>query len=143
MSPVEKDIMRRKLGVIVENLSVLKQVGTLQTDEYVRDVFKRKAAERLLQEIVEAAVDINTHIVVQTGHQSPSDYYQSFIAIGELGVITMDLAEKLAPSAGLRNRLVHEYDIIDHLIVFRAIKTAVDVYPEYVRAIENYLAQGN
>lgn len=94
-----------------------------------------------MQELVEAAVDINTHVVVQTGHQSPDDYHQSFIAMGKLGIIAMDLAEQLAPSAGLRNRLVHEYDVIDRLRVFDAVKTAVTVYPLYVRAIENYLTR--
>ena len=50
-----------------------------------------------------------------------------------------DLARKLAPSAGLRNRLVHEYDDIDSSQVFKAISFALQQYPLYVKQINNYL----
>lgn len=130
MTPVEKDIIRRKLAVIVENLKVLEPIKQMGKDEYIRDVYKRKAAERLLQELIEAAIDINTHVIVQTGNQAPDDYYESFMKMGELRILQMDLAEKLAPSAGLRNRLVHEYDVLEHSLVLDAVRTAEDLYPE-------------
>jgi uncharacterized protein YutE (UPF0331/DUF86 family) len=46
---------------------------------------------------------------------------------------------KLAPSAGLRNRLVHEYDLLEHAMVLNAVKMAEELYPEYVKAIEDYI----
>ncbi len=36
-------------------------------EEYTEDLYRRKATERLLQEMIEAAIDINTFIIVQTG----------------------------------------------------------------------------
>ena len=60
--------------------------------------------------------------------------------MGELKIITTDLAEKLAPSAGLRNRLVHEYDLLDHSLVLWAVKMAERFYTEYVKKIENYIS---
>lgn len=107
MSPVEKEIIRRKLTVIIDNLKALNPIIDITRDEYIKDIYKRKATERLLQELIEAAIDINTHIIVQTGNTVPDDYYESFIKTGEYKIISLDLAEKLAPSAGLRNRLVH------------------------------------
>ena len=109
MSPIEVEIIRRKLAIITENLAALKPIETIAEEEYIRDIYKRKATERLLQELIEAAIDINSHIIVQTGNTAPDDYYESFIKAGELGIIPSTLAERLAPSAGLRNRLVHEY----------------------------------
>lgn len=50
------------------------------------------------------------------------------------------LAEKLAPSAGLRNRLVHEYDLIEHSMVLKAVIMAEELYPEYIKEIEDYLS---
>ena len=67
MSPLDKDIIRRKLALMIENLNSLKPIKNLRKDEYIEDVYKRKATERLLQELVEAAIDINTHLIVQTG----------------------------------------------------------------------------
>ena len=139
MSPVEKEILRRKLALIIENLRALEPIGNMTSDEYLGDFYKRKATERLLQELIEAAVDINTHIIVQTGNTVPDDYYESFILVGNLNIIPARLSEKLAPSAGLRNRLVHEYDSLDHAVVLDAVRTAEELYPEYVKEIEGYI----
>lgn len=140
MSPLDREIIRRKLAVIVENLNALKPISGMKKDEYLEDVYKRKATERLLQELIEAAIDINTHIIVQTGHAAPDDYYESFIRAGELGIISMRLAEKVAPSAGLRNRLVHEYDLLEHSLVLDAVRMADELYPVYVKEIERYIS---
>jgi len=92
-----------------------------------------------LQELIEAAIDINTHIIVQTGNMAPDDYFESFIDAGRLNIISMEFAEKLAPSAGLRNRLVHEYDSLEHEMVLTFARMAQGLYPLYVKAIEDYL----
>lgn len=112
----------------------------MDREEYIGDVYKRKATERLLQELIEAAIDINTHIIVQTVNAVPDDYYGSFIKAGELKIIPVGLAEKLAPSTGLRNRLVHEYDLIEHSMVLEAVIMAEELYSEYVKEIEDYLS---
>ena len=140
MSPLEKEIVRRKLAVIAENLSALKTIENMSPEEYVKGVLKRKATERLLQELIEAAVDINTHIIVQTVNTVPDGYFESFIMAGEKGIISADLAEKLAPSAGLRNRLVHEYDLLDHSLVLEAVKMAEKLYPKYIKEIETFIS---
>lgn len=139
MNPVEKEIVRRKLAIIIENLKALEPIKGIRREEYIEDIYKRKATERLLQELIEAAIDINTHIIVETGNMVPDDYYENFIKAGELKIISAELAVKLAPSAGLRNRLVHEYDLLDHSLVLESVKMALELYPEYVKEIEDYL----
>ena len=140
MSPLEKEIIRKKLAIIVENLKALHPIKDISSEEYLKDIYKRKATERLLQELIEAAIDINTHIIVQTGSIAPEDYYESFIKLGEMKIISVDLAKKLAPSAGLRNRLVHEYDLLDHSLVLEAVGMADELYSEYIKEIENFIS---
>jgi len=140
VSPLDKAIITKKLSVMVESLKALEPIMTMPLKDYRQDVYKRKAAERLLQEVIEAAIDINTHIITSSGHTPPDDYYESFIKIGELGVIEIQFAEKLAPSAGLRNRLVHEYDDIQDSIVYDSISFAENLYPKYVQAVERYIS---
>lgn len=139
MSPLEKEVLQRKLSVIIENLEALEPVRNMSREEYIQDLYKRKAAERLLQELIEAAIDINTHIIVNAGGTIPDDYYTTFTGLRELKIIPSELAEKLAPSAGLRNRLVHEYDRLEHSLVLEAVKMAKTLYPEYIREISNYI----
>ena len=140
MSPLEKEVISRKLAVITENLRALEPIKGMPTKEYIDNVYKRKATERLLQELIEAAIDINTHIIVQTGGAAPDDYYESFIKAGEIKIISPDLAEKLAPSAGLRNRLVHEYDLLEHSIVLESVSIVESLYPKYVKEIKDFIS---
>ena len=92
-----------------------------------------------MQELIEAAIDIDMYTIVQTGHAAPDDYYESLIRAGALRIISSDLAEKLAPSAGLRNRLVHEYNMLENAVVLDAVRKAEDLHTEYVRQVEDYI----
>lgn len=139
MTPVKPEVLRRKLAVIIQNLQALQPVARLKVEEYRQNLFQRKGTERMMQELIEAAIDINIHILTQLGEAAPDDYYQSFIKLGEKGVFPISLAQKLAPSAGLRNRLVHEYDAIDDSVVLKAVVTCQQQYPLYIRSIEDYL----
>jgi uncharacterized protein YutE (UPF0331/DUF86 family) len=140
MSPIEVEVVRRKLAVIIENLKILEPIKGIKTDEYLQDIYKRKATERLLQELIEAAIDINIHMIVAKGYPAPDDYYEGFIKAGELEIISPDLARKLAPSAGLRNRLVHEYDRLEHTMVLKAVDMAEELFPQYIKAINDCLS---
>ncbi len=140
MSPVEIEVIRRKLVTIVENLKALEPIQKMRREEYIQDLYKRKATERLLQELIEAAIDINVHMIAESGHPAPDDYYETFIRMAELGIVSSTLAEKLAPSAGLRNRLVHEYDALDHSMVLKAVTMAEELYDRYVKEINDYIS---
>ena len=141
MTPSSPDVLRRKLSTITENLKELERIASMTVQQYRGDVFVRKGTERLLQELIEAAIDVNTHILVQDGHGSPDDYYQGFTRLADHAVLSRELAEALAPSAGMRNRLVHEYDAIVDAIVLDAVRKAQSLFPQYVAAIERYLRQ--
>ncbi|CAE6797958.1 type VII toxin-antitoxin system HepT family RNase toxin [Nitrospira defluvii] len=140
MTPSDPSVLRRKLVVIVENLTALEPVAAMTPERYRDNLFTRKGTERLLQELIEAAIDLNTHILVQDGHGAPDDYYQGFLKLADHGVLQRELADALAPSAGLRNRLVHEYDAIVDAIVLDAVRKAQSLFPRYVSAIEQYLS---
>lgn len=136
MSPLDAALIRRKLAVIAQDLRDLATVESLTIEEYRAERIRLKATERLLQEIVDAAADINTHLLRTAGERAGVDYYESFIRIGRIGVLAPELAAALAPAAGLRNRLVHEYDRLDDEIVLRAVGEARRLFPKYVKAVE-------
>ncbi len=92
-----------------------------------------------MQQLVDLAVKINAHAVTSHGMTTPADYHQSFAAAADLEMIARPLADQLAPSTGLRNRLVHEYDDLDLDIVAHAIAGAVSQYDEYCRQVARWL----
>lgn len=140
MTPVDPAVIRRKLSLIASNLVALEPIAGIDPARYTAEIFTRKGTERLLQELIEAALDLNMHLLAQEGRKLPDDYYQSFILLGAHGILSKELAAALAPSAGLRNRLVHEYEAIDDAVIIKAVRLAQELYPQYVAAIESHLA---
>ena len=122
MSPVDAAVIRRKLEHIPACLDGLRPLGRLSLEEYRARFYERKAAERLLQEAIEAALDVNAHMIAELGGEIPDEYYGGFLKMAELGILAPALANSLAPSAGLRNRLVHEYETIDDTKVLRPLR---------------------
>jgi len=140
---IDADLVRRKIAMISRNLDALKAVDGITLDAYQSDLYRKKGTERLLQETIEAAVDTNLHLLRASGAATPTDYYESFISLGRAGIIPQELAERLAPAAGLRNRLVHEYDDIDDAIVLKAVSKARQSVRAYVAAVERHLMRNS
>ncbi len=140
MTPLEMAVVRRKLRRIRGNIATL-TTATEGVDPaaYVGDELLKRAIERLLQETVDAAVDINNHLLKSVGQPPAEDYFGSFVQLGRCRIIDMDLAASLAPAAGLRNRIVHEYEELNDAVVLEAAKLARGQFSTYIAAIEKYL----
>jgi uncharacterized protein YutE (UPF0331/DUF86 family) len=113
---------------MARNLEDLGAIADLTLEEFTDDRFRQKGTERILQEVIEAAVDVNLHLLRVLHHSTATDYFTSFVRLADAGVLTRDLAEKLAPAAGLKNRLVHEYDDIDDAIILAAVTEAREFF---------------
>lgn len=77
----------------------------------------------------------------ELGGASPPDYYHSFLRPADGGVITPDLASRLAPTAGLRNRLVPECETIADRVVYQAIQRMIPNYTEYLGQVEDWITR--
>ena len=140
MSPVERSLIERKLGQIVERLAHVQRYVSEGFGPYAAQFERRKAAEKILQEMIEAAIDFNAHVLVALAATAPRDYHHSFMEMGGRGYLPIPLAERLAPAAGLRNRLVHQYATIDDRKVFDALTMAAELFPVYVAHVRDLLA---
>jgi len=140
VTEVDRALVRRKLATITRNLRDLGPIAEISVDTLRSDRLRQKGVERLLQETVEAAVDTNLHLLRAAGDIAPTDYHTSFIDAGRHGIVSGSLAAALAPAAGLRNRLVHEYDAIDDEIVLAAVREVLRYFTEYVVAVEQYVS---
>ena len=136
---IDRELVNRKLSQIVEYLTALTPLQGMSYADYMQQPLPRYAAERLVQLLVDTAVDINAHLIVELTGAPPQDYYDSFIKAAQAGVLSVAFALNIAHSTGLRNRLVHQYEAIDHAIVHSAIAEAITQYTEYCRHIMTFL----
>ncbi|MEA3349317.1 MAG: DUF86 domain-containing protein [Chloroflexota bacterium] len=140
MTPADKDVVRRKLNRIIKCLQRIKEAEEKTLDDYLSDRDLQFIMERQLELAIGAAVDLNVHVIVQSGMGTPADAYTSFIELARhTGAIPMSLARQIAPATGLRNRLVHAYEEIDQGLVYQGLHTALKDFPQYIEAIEAYL----
>ncbi len=137
---VDPAIVQERLKLMHALLADLDLVGAVTPERLENERLTRHAIERIVTQLVDLAVAINSHIVAATKAEVPATYRESFTAVAKAGVITSELAAELAPSAGLRNILTHEYVTVDLEILARSIPLARDVYSRYVAAIAGYLA---
>lgn len=96
---------------------------------------KHYEIERILELLIMTASDIIFHILSVQGEPMPISYRTAFLRAGEIGIISKDLSESLALSAGLRNILVHEYEEIDYKILYKSIPIAIKDYTSFMDEI--------
>ena len=97
------------------------------------------AVERLLQLIVDAAIDINTHIITRNNMETPNDYQGTFAILARGDVMPTDFATRIANSVGLRNLLVHGYEKVERAKMLRDVTQNIGQYYEYVKYIYDFL----
>lgn len=141
MSPprLDRDVLVRRLRLIDEALSQLEALRGVGADRLQREPLTRAAAERLLQVVVDLAIDVNAHVVVGLGNAAPETGRRSFEAVAAAGVIEVDLADAMAPAAGMRNVLVHRYIEIDVDVVAASIDSLLDLGPRYTAQVAAFL----
>jgi len=133
------EVIREKLILLGKYLEELSELKGLTFKEYMERNIIKRGAERLLQLLVEVASDINGAILTDKGEIPPDSYYDSFVKAGNSGAISVKLSKEVAPTAGLRNRLVHEYGEYKDSIVFRNIRKMLRLYKQYMKEITIYL----
>ena len=131
---IDAELIKRKIKLINRDLKELDRLGNLNFDQFQAKKEYEVLAERYLERIIGRMIDINYHIL-SNKNIIPSDYFSSFIEMGEQNYLPLELSQSLANSAGLRNRLTHEYDEIDENQIYKAIGRALKEVPQFLKYI--------
>jgi uncharacterized protein YutE (UPF0331/DUF86 family) len=133
------DVVERRLAHQRELLAELRKLRPLTAERLSAEPVVRAAVERMIQAVVDLALDINGHIASSVLERSPATGRESFDLMVVAVVLDVSLAERLKPSVGLRNILVHLYADIDVNIVADSIEEFETAFSEYVRDVSRWL----
>ena len=141
MSPRDfsREVLQVRLGLMRELLDDLDAMGDVTVGSLTQDRITRRAAERILTQLVDLAADINTHAATSLGGLRPTEYRQSFDAAVTADLIEQELADALKSSVGMRDVLIHEYVATDLEMVAAAVPLARRDYAAYVRSVATWL----
>lgn len=132
---IDPELVARKALLITRDLVDLAPLARKPLDEYLATSIDELVAERLLERIIGRMIDVNYHLLTETGRPPPADYHASFTQLARIGVYDDEFGRRIAGCAGLRNRIAHEYDEIDPRRVHEAVAAAIVDIPAYLRAV--------
>lgn len=135
---VDPELVTRKLLLIARDLDELAAIRDRGQEAYLVSRVDQAVAERHLERMIGRMIDVNYHLLTGSG-QAPPDYFGSFTQLASIGVVDAAFARELVAGSGLRNRIVHEYDELDHARVFEALARALTDIPAYVGAVQRHL----
>lgn len=137
---VDKEMVKRKIMMIQNDLSELTRFKDLSLDKITKDYDTHKIVERILELIINEAIDINQHLISESNlGKMPSDFKESFTLLSDIGIYSKEFSQEIGKSVGLRNILVHQYRELDENIFYNSISTCIKEYREYCEYILKYL----
>jgi len=139
---IRKDLVQRKISLIQDELVKLRQFETMTLDEIATDFLKQNALERILEKIINRAIDINNHLIAELAKETtspPKDYHDTFLRLAELGLYPHEFAKEIAKSVGTRNILAHEYENVDEKAIYDSIGDCLKDYRAYGDYILKFL----
>jgi len=140
---IDAELVTRKIVLITRDLTALEPIAQRGQPGFLADPTNEALAERYLERMIGRMIDINYHLITETGNPPPADYYGSFTELGGIGALDPETARRLASSAGLRNRIVHEYDELDPKRIFEAVQASLRDIPEYLRQVNAFVSRSS
>ncbi len=136
---LNKVLINKKIGLIKEYIQEMDSIIKLDDIEIIRDFRNLRTLERDFQLIVDEIIDINIHFIRELDLKSPDDFQSTFEILANGKIIPINFAVKIAPSVGLRNRLVHRYEKVSKKKFIEQTKKEYKDFIKYIKYISQYL----
>jgi uncharacterized protein YutE (UPF0331/DUF86 family) len=118
------DIYTRKFDLIEESIKKLSELRRENPtlDKYRRSWKDKDSAERNLQKVIEAIIDLGKMLIADKKLREPSNNREVFQILEEEGLFPSELMPLIDKMIGMRNVLVHSYNRIDDSIIYGVLK---------------------
>ena len=128
------EVIEKGKSRIRKYLGILENYKDSKKEALDEDITLRGAVERYLYLAVQATIDLAEGIISYKELRRPSTFSESFEILEAEKLITKGLTEKMIRMTGFRNRIVHDYGDIDHLVLY-------DILQNHLQDIEDFLAE--
>jgi len=136
---IKPELVTQLLQSLREHVSLLRPFQAQTLDELTRDMVRWHGILHLLQLSVQHVIDISAHLLAGLNAAVPDDYREIILKLGMMGILPYDFAQRIAPMAGFRNVVAHEYLTVDPLIVSKILHQQLSDFDEFIARIYEYL----
>lgn len=129
----DPDLVRKKLASIETYLRELREFGGVEAME--TDIRQRRFVEHTLQIMIQATLDVASHIVSSERYGEPRTNHELFVLLERNGWLEPDEASALRKMTGFRNILVHGYAEVDTSVVRDVMDNRLGDIEAFVAAV--------
>ena len=133
MKNINLELVQSKLNQLLDYINELKYFETLTLAEFLSERHRQFTIERIIELIVQTAIDINKYILKKKGvNLTNLTSHQTFVEMSKFEIITQLLAEEIKESVDTRNVLAHRYFDISPEEVFVEIEDVLEKAVEFL-----------
>lgn len=139
---INENFIKRKVALIQNELVHLVPLKDRTFEELGKNFMEQAAVERILERIINRAIDINQHIIAESSGletEPPLDYKETFTHLVNFKIYDKNFAENISRSVGTRNKLAHEYDKMNKEKIYTSVRDCLEDYTKYCEYIINFL----
>lgn len=137
---VDKALLAVKVASIRDAVGRVRAVLPASRESFLSDRTAREVVILNLFVALQECLALATHWLADEGTEVPQSYREVFQALGARGVVTSELAARLAAASGLRNLVAHQYGVLDwgriHEIATSSLGDLLDFCEAVARAAE-------
>jgi uncharacterized protein YutE (UPF0331/DUF86 family) len=138
---VDEEIVVDKLRHINEYTNDLKQIRGLPKSEYVDDVIVQRAVERTFMNLIQSCIDLAQHIRASEGLSPSGTAKYEIESLGNAGILSHDVQEKMEEAVGFRNVLAHRYGDVNHEVVYAVLHNDLHWFDKFQQEIAQWFQQ--
>ncbi|MBI5183119.1 MAG: DUF86 domain-containing protein [Nitrospinae bacterium] len=133
-------LIEDRLGFINKAIVKFKKLSRLTEEDFLIDDIP-SVAESYIRRSLEAMFDIGRHIIAKIAGKGIVEYKEIAKALGNRGIITDRVAERLGLMAGYRNRLVHFYHEVSDKELYLILKNNLGDMEDFVKEIKDFIEE--
>jgi uncharacterized protein YutE (UPF0331/DUF86 family) len=123
---VDRAILAARIAAIRDAVARIREVLPPTPDALRVDRTLREVVILNLFVALQESLSLAAHWLADEGLDVPQSYAQVFLRLGERGVVTRELADRLAAASGLRNLVAHRYGALDWNRIHEIASTELD-----------------
>jgi len=133
------DKIRKLSSELYNALEKLRELASMNKEEFLKDVHRIASAKYHLLVAIEAAIDMCNHVIAQNRLRTPEDYADTFRVMHEAGAFSDELSSRLIEMARFRNRLVHIYWEVDEEIIYQILREDISDLKDFMEQFTEFL----
>lgn len=138
---VEEAVVADTLRYVDQYLDDLEEMRGQSKEEYLDDMVTQRAVERTLMNLIQACIDVASHIRAAEDLSPSGTSKREIEALGDAGVISSETQAKMEEAVGFRNVLAHRYGEVDHDIVYDVLHEDLRWFDRYQREVATWVRE--